>query len=174
MLVHNLYLKMIESVSSFEIAKALDRECSNMSDRKSGSLSPIEVLVQVRPRSTEGGHHGVLPEEAFELAKYIRDECQYLKFSGLMSMGEIGDVEEFRIIRRLKTKMLQEFTDFINEDHFIVSMGTIADYELAIIEGGSNQIRLPTALFELRNYDEIEKSAKKHLSERKKDDQEEE
>ena len=38
----------------------------------------------------------------------------------------------------LKLRMLEEFSSKITEEDFIVSMGTSADYELAISEGGAN------------------------------------
>jgi PLP dependent protein len=66
-----------------------------------------------------------------------------------MSMGEIGNVEEFRLVHQLKHKVIQEFG--LPDDDFILSMGTSQDYELAI-EEGSNEVRLGTTIFGARNY----------------------
>lgn len=60
-------------------------------------MPPIDVLVQVLADNSEGTKHGVTPDEAIELANLIRNECPFLKFRGLMSMGEIGNLEEFRV-----------------------------------------------------------------------------
>ena len=64
------------------------------------------------------------PDESFDLVKHINDSCPHLKFKGLMSMGEIGNVEEFKEIQELKVKMLEKFSDIITDDEFMVSMGT--------------------------------------------------
>jgi len=63
-------------------------------------------------------------------------------------MGEIGNVCEFRLINALKLRIESEF----NLKDLMVSMGTSQDYELAIQEGGSNQVRLGTTIFGARNY----------------------
>jgi len=52
-------------------------------------------------------------------------------------MGEIGNKQEFKSIQQLKDKMLVQFADTIDEDQFIVSLGTSQDYEGAITIGGS-------------------------------------
>ena len=66
-----------------------------------------------------------------------------------MSMGEIGNVEEFRLVHDLKLKVMQEFN--LPNDELIISMGTSQDYELAILEG-SNEVRLGTTIFGARDY----------------------
>jgi len=45
-------------------------------------------------------------------------------------MGEIGNVEEFRLVNALKLKVIEEFK--LSPDDFMLSMGTSQDYELAI------------------------------------------
>ena len=64
-----------------------------------------------------------------------------------MSMGEIGNLDEFRHIYDLKLRILDEFPSLITDEEFIVSMGTSEDYEQAIIEGGANQVRLGSTIF---------------------------
>lgn len=65
-----------------------------------------------------------------KLIEFIRDECPRLRFRGLMSMGAIGDTEEFEAIQKLKSEAIEEFKDtIIPEDEFILSMGTSSDYE---------------------------------------------
>ena len=103
-------------------------------------------------QNTEGSKFGVSPEESMELVKHIRDACPFLTFRGIMSMGEIGNQEEFRLVNDLKSKMLSEFSSIIEPEKFTVSMGTSQDYELAIQVGGSNQVRLGTTIFGARDY----------------------
>ena len=67
-------------------------------------------------------------------------------------MGEIGNVEEFQAVNKLKHDILDKFGDKIKEENFLVSMGTSQDYELAILEGGANQVRLGTTIFGARDY----------------------
>lgn len=74
-----------------------------------------------------------------------------------MSMGEIGDLDEFKFGYSLKTKMLEQFKDHITEEEFMVSMGTSQDYEMAILEGGANQVRLGTTIFGARDYSKQKK-----------------
>jgi len=45
------------------------------------------------------------PEKAKELIKHIQLNCKQLNFKGLMSMGAIGDSEEFKKIHQLKLKI---------------------------------------------------------------------
>ena len=52
----------------------------------------------------------------------------------------------------LKAIILEEFKQDISEDEFVLSMGTSQDYQQAIIEGGSNQVRLGTTIFGARDY----------------------
>ena len=67
-------------------------------------------------------------------------------------MGEIGNVEEMQTLYHLKEIILKEFKDDITEEEFVLSMGTSQDYQKAITEGGSNQIRLGTTIFGARDF----------------------
>ena len=53
---------------------------------------------------------------------HIRKECPFLKFKGIMSMGEIGNVSEFKKMNELRNEMLK--VSDVSEEQFIVSMGT--------------------------------------------------
>jgi uncharacterized pyridoxal phosphate-containing UPF0001 family protein len=66
-----------------------------------------------------------------------------------MSMGKIGDIEGFRQMYQLKEKLIAKFG--IDPEQFILSMGTSADFEDAIVEG-STEVRVGTVLFGARNY----------------------
>ena len=140
---------MIETVDTEKLAKTLEKECQKIEARK--SLPPIDVLVQVLVDDSEASKHGQNPENAVKLAKVIREECPMLRFRGIMSMGAVGNEEEFKGVHELRNQMLAEFTD-LTADEFIVSMGTSQDYEAAITVGGATQVRLGTTIFGARDY----------------------
>lgn len=74
-----------------------------------------------------------------------------LRFRGIMSMGAVGNEDEFKGVHELRNQMLTEFTD-LTADEFMVSMGTSQDYEAAILVGGATQVRLGTTIFGARDY----------------------
>ena len=87
-------LKMVETVDSLKIANTLNKECSKFRD----GLPPLEVLIQVLAMDLEGTKNGVPVDAVPELRQHIDHECPHLKFRGLMSMGAVGNVEEFKMI----------------------------------------------------------------------------
>ena len=92
-------LAIIETVDSQKLADTLNKECSKIEERKD---APLDVLIQVLAQNTEGSKFGVKTEEAIPLVQHIKDQCPFLKFKGLMSMGEIGNTEEFKTVHELK------------------------------------------------------------------------
>ena len=91
---------MVETVDSIKLATTLHKECE-----KAERQAPLDVLVQVLVNDTEGSKHGVSPQDSFGVVSHIRDNCGSLNFRGIMSMGAVGDVEEFRQINKLKEEM---------------------------------------------------------------------
>ena len=63
-------------------------------------------------------------------------------------MGLLHDVEGFRKMTNLKKELAD---DQLPEDQFVLSMGTSADFELAIKEGAT-EVRLGTTIFGARDY----------------------
>ena len=98
--MQNLNLNIIETLDSQKLADTLNKECSKMEERK--NLPPLSVLVQVLAQNTEGSKFGVSVEETIPLIQHIKENCQFLKFKGLMSMGQIGNIEEFKSVHELK------------------------------------------------------------------------
>jgi hypothetical protein len=41
-----------------------------------------------------------------------------------MSMGEIGNVDEFKSVHELKMQILEQYKEDITEEEFLLSMGT--------------------------------------------------
>ena len=103
-LVQNLNLGIIETVDSQKLANTLNKECSKMEER---SGKPLDILIQVLAQNTEGSKFGVSVDETIPLIHHIKSECPMLRFKGLMSMGEIGNVEEFRSVHALKVQILE-------------------------------------------------------------------
>ena len=71
-----------------------------MEERK--DRKPLDILIQVLAQDTESSKFGVPTTEACGLVHHIKDKCPFLKFKGLMSMGEIGNTKEFESIYELK------------------------------------------------------------------------
>lgn len=144
-----LNLSVIETVDSIKLVNVLNKECGKVR----AATAPLDVLVQVLAMDTEGTKYGVAPDAVSEMTRHIRESCPFLRFRGLMSMGALGNVQEFRIMHQLKTDLLQSGQcAHLTEDEFILSMGTSQDYEPAIIEGGATQVRLGTTIFGPRDY----------------------
>ena len=94
--------------------------------------------------------HGVPVSEVKDLVKHVISECTKLKFKGLMSIGNIGDLDEFREIVGLRDEIIQDHQLDLND--FELSLGTSKDYEDAILVGGSTEIRVGTDIFGKRAY----------------------
>lgn len=80
-------------------------------------------------QDSEGTKYGVEPKDASDLVFHIKENCKNLRFRGIMSMGAVGNVEEFREVYQLKNSILNDFKDLISDEDFIISMGTSTDYE---------------------------------------------
>lgn len=136
----------IETVDTPKLAEKLNKEWAKVAGIPS-DLS-LQVLVQVLS-SDEDTKHGCDPEKVPELVSYIIKECPRLRFRGLMAMGKIGDIDGFRSVYQLKQKLIEEFK--LDPESLILSMGTSADFEEAIVEGAT-EVRVGTVLFGARNY----------------------
>ena len=123
---------VFHAVDRLEIAAELSR-------RRQGE--PLEVLVQVW--SGEETKSGVSPEEAPALVEQVR-ALPGLRLTGLMAMPPLAEDPErvrphFRALRALARKLgLAQ-----------LSMGTTADFEVAI-EEGATLVRVGTAIFGAR------------------------
>ena len=66
-----------------------------------------------------------------------------------MSMGLLHDIEGFKMMNALKNDLLE--ISGLTEETFLLSMGTSADYEEAVL-AGSTEVRLGTTIFGAREY----------------------
>ena len=138
---------MVETVDSVEIAKEIDKRCSQL-----GKVMP--VLIEINS-GREKQKSGVLPEDAEQLVREIA-QLKNIKIMGLMTMGpRFGDPEDSRpyfvatreIFERIKELALP------NIEMSYLSMGMTNSYKIAI-EEGANIVRIGTKLFGERDYKE--------------------
>ena len=131
---------MIETVDSFPLAQAVDRESA-----LAGKVMPI--LVEVNS-GREPQKAGVFPEDARALAKEIA-KLEHVKILGLMTMGpRFGNPEDARsyfaetrrIFQRLKGLKLN------GVEMKYLSMGMTNSYKIAL-EEGANMVRLGSRIF---------------------------
>lgn len=92
-------------------------------------------MVQVLT-TDKGEKQGVEADKVIELVDYVITSCENLKFVGLMSIGDVGDIAGFHTMHTLK----QDIEAKYSLENLELSIGTSADYEMAIIEGGSTEI----------------------------------
>lgn len=104
-------------------------------------------MVQVLT-TDEGEKQGIEPKNVMNLVDYVISNCKNLNFIGLMSIGKIGDVDGFHLMSKLKIDIQGKY----GLEKVDLSIGTSADYELAILEGGSTEIRVGSQIFGARDY----------------------
>ncbi len=157
-------LAAIETLDTEKLANELNSQC-----RKLGKKD-FKVFIQVN--ISNDTKNGVAIDEVLKMADHIITKCEYLKISGLMSMGNIGEEDEFTKMYELKEQILKLYPDLENE--FGLSMGTSEDYELAIFHGAT-EVRVGSKIFGKREYTKQALSANnirdpKFLKFMKKDD----
>lgn len=136
---------LIETLDSFELANALDREC-----KKIGKIMP--VLIEVNS-AKETQKYGILPEEIEGFLEKI-SEFKHLSLQGLMTMGPWQEDPEslrpyFRKLRELFDKIKNNYGSLLEWRY--LSMGMSSSYKVAI-EEGANIVRLGTVIFGERKY----------------------
>lgn len=136
---------MIETVDSVEIAREIDKRCSQI-----GKIMPI--LIEINS-GREDQKSGVFPEKAGELIEEV-STYQNIRIMGLMTMGPFeGNPEDSRPYF-VETKKLFEKTRKLNlpsVEMRYLSMGMTNSYKIAI-EEGTNMVRIGTKLFGERDY----------------------
>ncbi|XP_017889748.1 pyridoxal phosphate homeostasis protein [Ceratina calcarata] len=144
--VPNLF--MIETVDSEKLASALNNSWPKF--RKQSDLNlKLNVMVQVNTSKEEEKSGCEIPDVC-TLVKHILDNCENLKFVGLMTIGMYGyDVSngpnpDFLSLKECKELVSKELA--IDSKDIELSMGMSSDYEHAI-ELGSNSVRVGTAIF---------------------------
>jgi len=137
---------MIETIDSIEIAKEIDKKCTQIS-------KVMIVLIEINS-GREPQKSGVLPENAEKLIKEISYSLQNIKVRGLMTMGpRFGDPEKARPYFKNTKEIFEEIKkmDIPNVEMEYLSMGMSNTYLIAI-EEGANIIRVGTKIFGERSY----------------------
>lgn len=145
--ISNLYI--IETIDSIKKAKKLNDSRKQIID-DNNSNNKIKVLIQVNT-SGEIQKSGCQPgDELNELVKYIINECEFVEFDGLMTIGSYlishseGDNKEFSLLYKLRDELVEEFQ--LNRDDLQLSMGMSGDYKQAIKQG-STSVRVGSSIF---------------------------
>ncbi len=148
--------KVRKVVETFSVIHSLDRKkLLRKCDETAADLGiTAQGLIQVNVAGTES-QGGVAPEELEDLIEYAAEHAN-LHLRGLMAIGPITDDESrlraaFRRVRRLAEDI--EARQIPGISMKTLSMGMTSDYPVAI-EEGATMIRLGTALFGPRNYQE--------------------
>ena len=132
---------VIETVDSVEIAREIDRRCSQI-----GKL--IHVLIEVNS-GREKQKTGVFPENVEALVKEI-SVLPNIRVVGLMTIGPLLDnPEEARSYFAATRKLFEEIKglNLSNVEMKYLSMGMTHSYQVAI-EEGANIVRLGRKIFE--------------------------
>ena len=79
-----------------------------------------------------------------DIVKTIIENCPNLKLVGIMSLGNIGNKDEFKKMVEIKNKYCEMYK--INKEEFVASFGTSDDYVNAI-ECGSDEVRVGSSIF---------------------------
>lgn len=137
----------------FDWVHTVDREkiARRLSEQRPEEKSPIQVLIQVNT-SGEGSKSGIDESQVFELAELI-SSLPNLTLRGLMSIpANVSDYDSqlnaFVTLATLKDKLAAKYPQIDT-----LSMGMTGDMEAAIA-AGSTIVRIGTAIFGARDYNE--------------------
>jgi len=134
------------AAEAFDWIETIDRPriAGRLSSARSRSIPPLNVLVQVNV-SGEATKHGVAPEAAVDLARYVAT-LPNLRLRGIMGIPEATD-DLTRL--RLQFRALRGCYDACRDEGMALdtlSMGMSDDLEVAIAEG-STEVRIGRAIF---------------------------
>lgn len=143
--VTNLY--MVETVDSVKLANSL-----NASWGKLNKPNSLNVMVQVNT-SKEESKSGCLSDHCAELVEHIITHCPHLKFSGLMTIGEMnhdwsqGPNPDFIRLVDCRKNICEKLS--LSLEDVELSMGMSNDFEKAILMGSTN-VRVGSTIFGAR------------------------
>ncbi len=137
---------LIQSVDTYHLAEEINKRAE-----KDGKKVP--VLIEVNT-SGEESKYGCNPEEAEDLVFRV-SQLPSVEVKGLMTIGLFS--EDPALVRPCFIKLREIFENLKtqnipNAKIDTISMGMSADFDLAI-EEGSNMVRIGTAIFGPRRYE---------------------
>ena len=136
-------LDLLETLDSSKLAAKLNSACESI------QREPLKVLIQV-DTSGEDTKSGVAVEsELLDLVKFVKEECPFLQFTGLMTIGAPGDILCFGRLVAAR-KIVADSLDA--EEHSLqLSMGMSGDFEEAVAQGATS-VRVGSTIFGDRIY----------------------
>ena len=143
---------MIETVDSFELAKEIDRRCTQI-----GKVMP--VLIEINSGHEEQ-KSGVFPEKTEQLAREL-SVLRNIRVMGLMTMGpRFGNPEDSRPYFMETKKIFDRIKklDLPDIEMRYLSMGMTNSYKIAL-EEGANMVRIGSKIFGERDYKTATKTA---------------
>ncbi len=140
-------VKMIHSLDSIRLAKEIDK-------RAKKNQTSMNVLIQVNA-ANEDTKFGLHPKEVNDFIKKAQ-ELENIKIKGLMTIVPYDENPEnvrpyFKILKSLFEEIKAK--NFLGIDMKYLSMGMSNDFKVAI-EEGANIVRIGTAIFGKRNYNQ--------------------
>ncbi|MBT7705887.1 YggS family pyridoxal phosphate-dependent enzyme [archaeon] len=138
----------IQTIDSYEKADMINQKSARL-----GKITNTYLEINI---GEETSKHGVTPE--YENIKDIImkiSKLENIKLTGLMTMGPtVGSQEELRPYFKKMKEIFDKISNLNipNADMETLSMGMSKSYKIAI-EEGSNMVRIGTAIFGERNYD---------------------
>lgn len=144
------FVSMIEAVDSFKLLQDIDRQAV-----KFGRVIPCLLEFHIAKESTK---FGFCWDECVEMLRSAAFRAlQHVEIHGVMGMATFTDnqaqiCDEFRTLRHYFDELKRDF--FADKSYFKdISMGMTDDYPIAI-EEGSTIIRVGSAIFGNRNYNQ--------------------
>ncbi|KAA1101648.1 hypothetical protein PGT21_026870 [Puccinia graminis f. sp. tritici] len=144
----------VETVDSLHKAQLLEKSRSGLAS--SVQVNPLEVYLQVNT-SEEASKAGfitpsnepILSSNLHSTAKYIKEECRWLKLAGLMTIGSIGQSKSDQGTNKDFERLVQlrdQLSESLGGLELGLSMGMSADFALAI-KMGSDNVRVGSSIF---------------------------
>lgn len=159
-------LACVQSVDRVKTARALNTAVVNRNEKAAAGGSgngdnsapcddTLDVMVQVNT-SGEDSKSGCAPDEAVAVARYVTDECAFLRLVGLMTIGAPDTQSErppaFDVLLRVRGQV-EEALGLGGDggSHLGLSMGMSGDFEAAV-RCGATTVRVGSAIFGARDY----------------------
>jgi PLP dependent protein len=132
-------LKCIESVDSFKLAEEINKSCQKLNIEKMNLYLQINI-------SNEETKSGLKYDEVIPLYEEITKNLDKVHVAGIMSLGDIGNEEQFKKMYEIKMKICENYN--VDKDKFVLSLGTSDDFSEAI-KCGSNEVRIGGLIFDI-------------------------
>lgn len=136
----------------FDVVQSVDRTkiATRLNEQRPTSKGILRVMIQVNI-SDEEQKSGISPQNLRELASFIANHCPKLKIIGLMGIAQDTTdtskiTKQFQLLASLQQELALTWPDIK-----ALSLGMTHDMQEAIA-CGSTMVRIGTAIFGARNY----------------------